>query len=110
MLAPALAYAILLVGVPFGLAILLSFSNATAGSLSFGWVGGRNYAAILADPIFLRSLRNTAIVTIGSHALVVALATAAAQVFRPAFPRQRLAPFLLLLPCAVPPSLAPISS
>ena len=34
MLAPALAYVILLVGVPFVLAILLSFSNATAGSLS----------------------------------------------------------------------------
>src|SRR5206468_2724520 len=74
MLAPALVYVILLVGVPFMLAILLSFSNATAGSLSFGWVGGRNYAAILGDPIFLRSLRNTAIVTIGSQVLVVVLA------------------------------------
>src|SRR5260370_14983427 len=73
MLAPALAYVVLLVGVPFGLAILLSFSNATAGSLSFGWVGGRNYAAILSDPLFLRSLRNTAIVTIRSPALLVAL-------------------------------------
>ncbi|PYO69277.1 MAG: ABC transporter permease [Gemmatimonadetes bacterium] len=95
MLAPALAYVILLVGVPFVLAILLSFSNATAGSLSFGWAGWRNYATILADPIFLRSLRNTAIVTIGSQALVVALATAAAQVFR--------------LPWAVPVSLAAIA-
>src|SRR5260370_14440922 len=65
MLAPALAYVILLVGVPFVLAILLSFSNATAGSLSFGWVGGRNYAAILGDPIFLPSLPNPPILTIG---------------------------------------------
>jgi len=109
MLAPALAYVVLLVGVPFALAILLSFSNATAGSLSFGWVGGRNYAAILADPIFLRSLRNTAIVTIGSQALVVALATAAAQVFRAAFHGKRLARFVLLLPWAVPVSLAAIA-
>ena len=109
MLAPALAYVILLVGVPFVLAILLSFSNATAGSLSFGWVGGRNYAAILADPIFLRSLRNTAIVTIGSQALVVALATAAAQVFRAAFHGKRFARFVLLLPWAVPVSLAAIA-
>jgi multiple sugar transport system permease protein len=109
MLAPALAYVVLLVGVPFGLAILLSFSNATAGSLSFGWVGGRNYAAILADPIFLRSLRNTAIVTIGSQALVVALATAAAQVFRAAFHGKRFARFVLLLPWAVPVSLAAIA-
>src|SRR5439155_583226 len=53
LLAPALGYVILLVGVPFVLAIALSFSNATAGSLRFGWAGLRNYAAILADPVFL---------------------------------------------------------
>ena len=109
MLAPALVYVILLVGVPFGLAILLSFSNATAGSLSFAWVGGRNYAAILGDPIFLRSLRNTAIVTIGSQVLVVVLATAAAQVFRATFRGKRLARLVLLLPWAVPVSLAAIA-
>src|SRR5207247_11080933 len=56
MLGPALAYVILLVGVPFVFAILLSFSNATAGSLSFGWAGLGNYVAILGDPIFLRAL------------------------------------------------------
>src|SRR2546427_9703795 len=67
MLAPALGYVILLVGVPFVLAIVLSFSNATAGSLRFGWAGLRNYAAILADPIFLRALRNSAVVTVGSR-------------------------------------------
>ncbi len=50
MLAPALAYVLLLVGVPFVLAIVLSFSTATAGSLSFGWAGFANYSAILADP------------------------------------------------------------
>src|SRR5207247_780621 len=76
-LAPALGYVILLVGVPFVLAIALSFSNATAGSLRFGWAGLRNYAAILADPVFLRALRNSAVVTVGSQVLVVVLATAA---------------------------------
>jgi multiple sugar transport system permease protein len=109
MLAPALAYVILLVGVPFVLAILLSFSNATAGSLRFGFVGFRNYGAILGDPIFLRALRNTAIVTIVSQVLVIVLATAAAQVFRATFHGKRLARFVLLLPWAVPVSLAAIA-
>ena len=59
MLAPALAYVLLLVGVPFVLAIALSFSTASAGSLTFGWAGFANYAAILADPIFRRALINT---------------------------------------------------
>ena len=109
LLAPALAYVILLVGVPFALAIILSFSTASAGSLTFGWAGFSNYAAILADPIFRRSLGNTAIVTIGSQVLVVVLATAAAQVFRAAFHGKRTARFVLLLPWAVPVSLAAIA-
>jgi multiple sugar transport system permease protein len=109
MLGPALAYVILLVAVPFGLAIALSFSNATAGSLRFEWVGLRNYAAILGDPVFLRALRNTAVVTIGSQVLVIVLATAAAQVFRATFRGKRIARFVLLLPWAVPVSLAAIA-
>ncbi len=109
MLAPALAYIVLLVGVPFVLAILLSFSNASAGSLSFEWAGWRNYAAIIGDPIFLRALRNTAIVTIGSQVLVIVLATAAAQVFRATFRGKHLARLVLLLPWAVPVSLAAIA-
>src|SRR3989440_2388165 len=109
MLAPALAYVLLLVGVPFVLAIALSFSTASAGSLTFGWAGLANPRAFLADPIFLRSLRNTAIVTVGSQLLVVVLATAAAQVFRTAFHGKRTARFILLLPWAVPVSLAAIA-
>ena len=109
MLAPALSYVILLVGVPFVLAIVLSFSTATAGSLSFGWAGLDNYAAILRDPVFRRSLFNSAVVTIGSQLLVVVLATAAAQVFRAAFHGKRTARFVLLLPWAVPVSLAAIA-
>src|SRR6266581_3088201 len=109
MLAPALAYVILLVGVPFAFAIALGFSNATAGSLSFGWAGLANYQTILGDPIFLRALRNSVIVTVGSQVLVVILATAAAQVFRTAFHGRRIARFVVLLPWAVPVSLAAIA-
>src|SRR5947209_8710922 len=109
MLAPALAYVILLVGVPFAFAIALGFSNATAGSLSFGWAGLDNYVAILGDPIFLRALRNSVVVTVGSQVLVVILATAAAQVFRATFRGKRFARFVLLLPWAVPVSLAAIA-
>src|SRR5207247_1991458 len=80
-----------------------------AGSLSFGWAGLGNYAAILGDPIFLRALRNSAVVTVGTQLLVVILATAAAQVFRATFRGKRFARFVLLLPWAVPVSLAAIA-
>src|SRR5258708_4232385 len=109
MLGPALAYVILVVGVPFAFASALGFSNATAGSLSFGWAGLDNYVAILGDAIFLRALRNSVIVTVGSQVLVVVLATAAAQVFRATFRGKRFARFVLLLPWAVPVSLAAIA-
>ena len=109
MLAPALGYVILLVGVPFVLAIALSFSNATAGSLSFQWAGLGNYVAILGDSIFLRALRNSVVVTVGTQVLVIILATAAAQVFRATFRGKRVARFVLLLPWAVPVSLAAIA-
>src|SRR5438552_2382240 len=109
MLAPALGYVILLVGVPFVLAIALSFSNATAGSLSFQWAGLGNYVAILGDSIFLRALRNSVVVTVGTQVLVIILATAAAQVFRATFRDKRVARFVLLLPWAVPVSLAAIA-
>src|SRR5439155_1342878 len=74
-----------------------------------GISGLRNYAAILGDPIFLRALRNSAVVTVGSQVLVVILATAAAQVFRATFRGRRFARFVLLLPWAVPVSLAAIA-
>src|SRR5207237_652198 len=109
MLAPALAYVLVLGGAPCVLAIALTFSTASAGSLTFGWAGFANYAAILADPIFRRALINTTIVTIGSQVLVIVLATAAAQVFRAAFHGKRTARFVLLLPWAVPVSLAAIA-
>jgi multiple sugar transport system permease protein len=49
------------------------------------------------------------IVTVGSQVLVIVLATAAAQVLRATFRGKRLARFVLLLPWAVPVSLAAIA-
>lgn len=106
LLAPALLYVILLVGVPFVLAILLSFSAASSGSLSFPWVGLRNFATIIADPQFRLALRNTVLFTMVSQVLVIVLAITAANVLDVAFAGKRVVRMLLLLPWAVPVSLA----
>src|SRR6059036_264999 len=106
MLAPAMAYVLLLVGAPLVLAVLLSFSSATAGNLSFSWIGLRNFATIVADPQFHSALSNTVVFTLVSQALVVVLATAAAFVLDAAFVGRRLVRFLILLPWAAPVSLA----
>jgi multiple sugar transport system permease protein len=106
LLAPAFLYVIVLVGVPLVLAILLSFSAARSGMLSFPWVGLRNFTTIIADPQFRLTLRNTIVFTVASQVLVMVLATTAANVLEAAFFGKRAVRMLLLLPWAVPVSLA----
>jgi multiple sugar transport system permease protein len=106
MLVPALAYVILLVGAPLVLAVLLSFTSATAGSLTFSWVGLRNFTTLVRDSQFLLALRNTVVFTLVSQALVIVLAVTAAHVLDAAFVGRRTVRFLLLLPWAAPVSLA----
>jgi multiple sugar transport system permease protein len=106
MLAPAVVYIILLVGTPLLLAVLLSFSSATSGSLTFSWVGLRNYASVIRDPLFINALTNTIRFTVISQVLVMVLAVSAAHVLDAAFVGKRAVRFLLLLPWAAPVSLA----
>jgi len=106
MLTPALLYVVLLVGVPFVLAIALSFSAATAGSLSFSFVGLRNFVTVLQDPTFRRALHNTLLFTGVSQLLVIVLASIQARLLMIPFPGRRLVRFLLLLPWAAPVALS----
>ena len=50
LIAPAVIFIVLLVGTPFVLAIYLSFTDATAGSLSGSWVGLDNFSTRVARP------------------------------------------------------------
>ena len=106
MLAPALCYVVLLVAVPFALALVLSFSEATAGSLSMRFVGLRNFARVVGDPQFHRALRNTFLFTVVSQAIVVVLATVLGFVLDRGFRGKRVVRFLILLPWAAPIALS----
>ncbi|MBI4279824.1 MAG: sugar ABC transporter permease [Armatimonadetes bacterium] len=106
MLTPALVYVIVLVGLPFALAILLSFSAASAGSLALSWVGVENFATIIRDSQFQRAVLNTVFFTVTSQILVTVMAVAAANVLDAAFAGKRAMRFLILLPWAAPVSLA----
>lgn len=102
MLAPAILYVVLLVGLPFGLALVLAFSNAVAGSLEFSLVGLDNFARVLREPGFQRALRNTLLFTAISQALVIVLATTLAHVLSARLAGQRVIRLLILLPWAAP--------
>jgi multiple sugar transport system permease protein len=71
MLAPALIYIGALVGLPFLLAVFLSLTNSSAGSLEFSFVGLQNFASVIRNPVFQRSLKNTFIFTFVSQLTVM---------------------------------------
>jgi len=108
LLAPAVIYIIALVGFPFVLAILFSVSDITTGSKGFDFVGFDNFARILRDPVFLRSLINTFVFAAISNVLVLVLATALAMTLVADFKGKWLVRFLVLLPWTTPVSLATI--
>jgi multiple sugar transport system permease protein len=106
LLAPALAYIFLLVAIPFLLAVFLSLTNSSAGSLQFSFVGLQNFRAVVGSPVFLRALRNTFIFTFVSQVLVIGLGNVLARALMKPFRGKLLVRFLILLPWAAPISLA----
>jgi multiple sugar transport system permease protein len=106
MLAPALVYIAVLVGLPFLLAVFLSLTNSSAGSLQFDFVGLRNFRTVVASPVFQRALRNTFVFTFLSQVLVMVLGNILARALMRPFRGKSIARFLILMPWAAPISLA----
>src|SRR5436190_21534216 len=109
LIAPAVIFIVLLVGTPFVHAIYLSFTDATAGSLSGSWVGLHNFSTAWHDPIFRHALRNTAVMTLLSQAIVVVCAAILSNYLARPFRGRWFLRFLILLPWAAPIALASIS-
>jgi multiple sugar transport system permease protein len=106
MLAPALVYILALVALPFLLAVFLSLTNSSAGSLEFSFVGLQNFVNVVESPLFQRSLRNTFVFTFVSQLLVIVLGHALATALMRDFFGKGLVRFLILMPWAAPISLA----
>jgi multiple sugar transport system permease protein len=110
LIAPAILYIVVLVGVPFFLAIYYSLSDATTGNPSLHFVGLSisNFQAVLKDPVFRKSLMNTFIFTFISQALVLVLAKVLALALIKDFRGKWLVRFLILLPWTTPIALGTI--
>ena len=99
MLAPALTYIAVLVGLPFLLAVFLSMTNSSAGSLQFDFVGLRNFQSVIASPVFQRALRNTFVFTLLSQLLVMVLGNILARALMRPFRGKTVARFLIAASC-----------
>jgi multiple sugar transport system permease protein len=109
LIAPAVLFMALVVGVPFGWAIYLSFTDAIGGSLSGHWVGFDNFTNVWQDENFRRALRNTLVFTFASQALVVIGAAILSHYLVRDFRGKWFIRFLVILPWAAPVVLSTIT-
>jgi multiple sugar transport system permease protein len=108
LISPAAIFIAALVGVPLVLAIYLSFTDATAGSLTGRWVGFQNFSHALHDPIFRGALWHTLTFTIISQVVVIICAGLLAHALVRNFRGRWFLRFLILLPWAAPIALTSI--
>jgi multiple sugar transport system permease protein len=109
LIAPAVLFIAIVVGVPLGWAVYLSLTDAIGGSLTGSWVGFDNFTSAWHDDNFRRALRNTLIFTLASQAIVVVgAAILSAFLVRP-FRGRWLVRFLVVLPWAAPVVLSTIA-
>jgi multiple sugar transport system permease protein len=109
LIAPAILYIVALVGLPFLLAIYYSVSAYSIFDPSFAFVGLSNFRSVLESEIFRRTLINTIVFTIGAQILGLLLGKIGAMLLMQEFPGRRIARALVVLPWAVPVSLATLA-
>jgi multiple sugar transport system permease protein len=108
LISPAVIFIGALVGVPLALAIYLSFTDATAGSLTGKWVGLANFRSEIHNPIFRGALWHTFLFTVISQAVVIVVAGLLAHALVRNFRGRWLLRFFILLPWAAPIALTAI--
>lgn len=81
-IAPAVVYLLLLSVFPFIYSVYLSLYDVKLTRMDRKWfVGFENYERLLSDPLFLKAMQNTAVLTVSSIALEVILGFLCAKVF-----------------------------
>ena len=108
-IAPAILYVLVLVALPFFLALYYSISAFTIFDPSYRFVGLKNFFDVVQSEVFRRTLINTFIFTIGAQIIGLLLGKFAAMLLMQEFPGRGLARALVVLPWAVPVSLATLA-
>jgi multiple sugar transport system permease protein len=107
--APAILYVLLLVGLPFLLAVYYSVSAYTIYDPSWRFVGLANFKQVVQNPVFLETLGNTFLFTFASQLLGLVLGKFGALLLLQPFPGRKFVRALIILPWAVPIALASVA-
>src|SRR5947209_20400549 len=105
LMSPAVIFIALLVGGPLVLAIYLSFTHATAGSLSGKGAGFSNFSLLIHDQLFKQAVWNTFLFTVISQLIVLVVAGLLAHALIRSFRGRWGFRFRVLLPWAAPVAL-----
>jgi len=105
MIAPAVLFIVLLVGVPFGLAIYYSLHDVTTGGTAVKWVGLQHFVDLVSDRNFRQALGNTVLFTGGTLVTTLVLGTILAELLMRDFRGKWIVRFLILLPWTAPVAL-----
>ncbi len=108
-LVPTVVYIVVLVAVPFFMAIAFAFSDVTAGDPSYDWVGLENFYRVFDDAVFWQALGNTFVFTVISMALIVVLGKVLAMILVADFKGKWIVRFLVLLPWTTPVALSSVT-
>jgi multiple sugar transport system permease protein len=109
LVAPAILYVLLLVGLPFLLAVYYSLSAYTIYDPSWRFVGLSNFRQIIHNQMFLQTLGNTFLFTFASQFLGLILGKFGALLLLRPFPGRKFVRALIILPWAVPIALASVA-
>jgi len=109
LVAPAILYVLLLVGVPFLMAVYYSLSAYTIYDPSWRFVGLSNFRQIIQNPVFLGTLGNTFLFTFASQLLGLILGKFGALLLLRPFPGRKIVRAVIILPWAVPIALASVA-
>jgi multiple sugar transport system permease protein len=102
LISPAVVFIAALVGGPLALAVYLSFTDATAGSLTGKWVGLENFRRVWHNSAFQDAVWHTFLFTVLSQVVVLIVAGLLAHALLKPFRGKWILRFLILLPWAAP--------
>jgi multiple sugar transport system permease protein len=102
LLAPAVLYVALLVGVPFVFSLYLAMSDASVGAPVARFIGLENFSSALENAVFYTALRNTLVFTVGAGILKGLLGTVLAFLLLRPFKGRKIVRALIVIPFTLP--------
>jgi len=109
LLAPAVLYVLLLVGVPFVFSLYLAMSDASVGAPVARFIGLENFASALENAVFYTAVRNTLVFTVGAGILKGLLGTMLAFLLLQPFKGRKIIRALIVIPFTLPISVSVLS-